>query len=90
MFHTLVQAKSELEKPITAKYSGEGFIKHNDPDPDGNIPVLAFRDEVGNELGVYFQDGKILFGHVALLSIYYNNEEILQATRKEQKTTDKF
>lgn len=82
--------EGELEKAITAKYSGEGFVKHNDPDPDGSVPEVAFRDEVGNEIGVYLVDSKTFLGHQAFLIIYYSNEEILSATRKEQKATDKF
>ncbi len=82
--------EGELEKAITAKYSGEGFVKHNDPDIDGNVPLIAFRDEVGDELGIYMWDGSNLLGHVAMLAIVYYNEEIVRATRKQQKSTDKF
>lgn len=80
----------EMEQAFNVKYSGEGFVKHNDPNEDGDIPIVAFRDEVGNEVAVYRMDNKVLLGHQALLIIYYNNEEILSATRKEQKSTDKF
>jgi hypothetical protein len=74
----------ELKKAITGKYSGEGFKEHNEPDQDGNKPALAFRDEVGNEIGVYFQPNE------AWIIIYYNNEEILKATRAQRKATDKL
>ena len=80
----------EMEQAFNVKYSGEGFEKHNDPDPDGNIPLVAFRDEIGNEVGVYLLHSKTLLGYQALLIIYYNNEEILSAKRKDLKSTDKF
>lgn len=80
----------EMEQAFIAKYSGEGFVKHKDPNEDGNIPIVAFRDEVGNEVAVYRIDNKVLLGHQALLIIYYNNEEILSAKKKQLKSTDKL
>jgi len=80
--------KNELEKAIVSKYSGEGFKKHNDPDQNGAIPEVAFRDEVGNEVAVYFQNSKDLFGtKLFYISVFYSNEEILRETRKQQKET---
>lgn len=80
----------ELKKAIAGKYSGEGYKEHKDPDQDGNIPDIAFRDEVGNEVGVYFQTRKVLLGHEYWILVFYNNEEILRAIRKQQKATDKL
>jgi len=80
----------EMEQAFSVKYSGEGFVKHKDPNEDGDIPIVAFRDEVGNEVAVYLIDNKVLLGHEALLIIYYNNEEILSAKKAQLKSTDKL
>jgi len=86
----LVFYEKELKKAFYGKYSGEGFKEHKDPSPEGNIPAFAFRDEVGNEVGVYHQDQKTLLGDAFWILVYYNNEEILKATRKQQKATDEI
>jgi hypothetical protein len=84
--------ESDLKKAILGKYSGEGFKEHNDPDMDGTIPELAFRDEVGNEVASYISKGtsKTLLGNinVSTITITYWNEEIILETRKQQKETD--
>ncbi|NUM75693.1 hypothetical protein HUU40_15130 [candidate division KSB1 bacterium] len=82
--------EEELKDAIVGKYSGEGFKQHNDPDPDGNIPEVAFRDEVGNEVGVFFQQRKELIGGSGWICIYYTNEEIAKSSRAQLKATDKF
>ncbi|PWB76325.1 hypothetical protein C3F09_00620 [candidate division GN15 bacterium] len=82
----------DLKKAIEGKYSGEGFKKHTDPDIDGNVPEVAFRDEVGNEIGVFYASGisESLLGKMAVSAIWiqYYNEEIVKETRKQQKKTE--
>lgn len=82
--------ESEIRKALIGKYSGQGFKEHKTPDQDGNIPELAYSDEVGNEVAVYLHRQKSLLGDVWFVLVYYSNEEILTATRKDQKETDKI
>ena len=81
---------TELKKAISGKYSGEGFKEHNEPDKAGIVPELAFKDEVGNEISIYFQTVGAILGPYYDIIVSYSNEEILAATRKQQKTTDLF
>ncbi|HUU45899.1 MAG TPA: hypothetical protein VM118_09215 [Acidobacteriota bacterium] len=82
----------DLQKAVVGKYSGEGFKQHQDPDMDGMVPEVAFRDEVGNEIAVYREKGtpSSILGSipVAVTTLTYYNEEILRETRKQQKETD--
>jgi len=88
----------ELKTAIASKYSGEGFKVYgskekHESDQDGSKLALGFEDEVGNEISVYLSPGKkccLGMRAEAWISIFYNNEEILKATRAERKATDKF
>lgn len=81
---------TELKKAISGKYSGEGFKGHNEPDKDGIVPELAFKDEVGNEISIYFQTVGAMLGPYYDIIVSYSNEEILTEIKKQQKTIDKF
>jgi len=81
---------TELEKAISVKYSGEGFQRHNEPNKEGIVPELAFKDEVGNEIRIYFQTVGAILGPYYDIIVNYSNEEILTEIKKQQKTTDKF
>ena len=78
----------DLKRALVGKYSGEGFKEHTDPDMDGDVPILGFRDEVGSEIGVYKSAGKFLGMQIIVTSLMYYNEEILNETRRQQKETE--
>jgi len=82
--------EKDLKKALEGKYSGEGFKKHTDPDMDGNIPELAFRDEIGNEVAAFRTSGSNILGKVSLIQVFYTNEEIMRETRKQQKQTEEL
>ncbi len=92
-YKALSYYNTELKPAIIGKYSGEGFKEHKDPNKDGVTPELAYRDEVGNQIGVYFTSGWTGFlknKPAFIIIIQYSNEEIINATKVEQKTTDEI